>query len=267
MKTFTKHGATYINYDTGACSFYNNSLYDLLIINPTKNHFLTKINSSLTKKYSPKLDSYSKSILRIFYKMVLVSSVPYKKQKKTDKKNVSPATPQYDDTANPSTSSIKMRMMQQQNEELKQRLQQMRKDIQTLLTEKENDVQLIENLQQIKPRQKKRKSRKPPSFFDVITKRIAKKYLFPMIKFVSKSELENYQHNRSIGYHFLQALKKEDQVKDSSLFDGKDEVLWKNAQDLVKDSLSEKRNARQTQMKIAWKGSYLFITNTKINTI
>jgi len=84
-----------------------------------------------------------------------------------------------------------------------------------------------------------------------------------MIKLVSKSDLENDQHNRSIGYHFLQALKKEDQVKDSNLFDGKDEVLWKNAKDIVKDGLSEKRNARQTQMENAWKGSYLFITKTE----
>ena len=178
------------------------------------------------------------------------------KKIKTQLSTVTPATPQYDKNTSRSSSAkpMNVRMMEQQNELLQQQLVLMQNNIRTLLSEKQNDLEKIQNLQQFRQRLKKRKTRKYPTHFDIIAKRIAKRTLFPMIKFVSKQDLDNYKSNRSIGYHFLQALKKENQVKDSTLFDGNDEVLWENAKHLVKEGLSEKRNARQTQIKKAWKG-------------
>ena len=153
-----------------------------------------------------------------------------------------------------STSNIQLTIVKNRNEELQQQLLNMKYTVQMLMQQKNQDTNTIITLRQKKPKSNKRKSRKPTCHFDYIAKNIAKKILFPMIKFVSTQDLNNYTHHRSIGYQFLKALKNEDQVKDSTLFDDNDELLWLNAKDIVKDGLSEKRNSRQTQTKKAWKG-------------
>lgn len=152
------------------------------------------------------------------------------------------------------TSNIELTIVKQRNEELQQQLLNMKYNVQMLMQQKNQDTNTILTLRQQKPKSNKRKSRKPTGHFDYIAKNIAKRILFPMIKFVSKEDLNNYTHHRSIGYQFLKALKNEDQVKNSTLFDKHDELLWLNAKDIVKDGLSEKRNSRQTQSKKAWKG-------------
>ena len=81
-----------------------------------------------------------------------------------------------------------------------------------------------------------------------------------MVKFViSEQDMNKYTETNSIGYHFLQELKKEDQVHKSTMFEGNEETIWNNAKYLVHEAIGEKRNARQTQIKKAWKGLYLFI--------
>lgn len=177
-------------------------------------------------------------------------------QQTKTKKSPTIATPKA--KYNPTTSdAMKVTMLEQQNEILQQQIQQMKHNINILLKNKDQDIETIQNLQRNQKKNNKRKSRKPPTHFDFIAKSIAKKTLFPMIKFVSNKDLEIYDHPQSIGFNFLQALKKEDQVKDSVLFEGNDEILWKNAKNLVKDALSEKRNARQTEIKKSWKGLFI----------
>ena len=132
--------------------------------------------------------------------------------------------------------------------------------LQALVEERKKDKALIEAMLNNKTK-KIRKSRKTLSHFDFITKRIAKNKIFRMVKFViSEQDMNKYTETNSIGYHFLQELKKEDQVHKSTMFEGNEETIWNNAKYLVHEAIGEKRNARQTQIKKAWKGLYcLFI--------
>ena len=131
--------------------------------------------------------------------------------------------------------------------------------LQALVVERKKDKALIEAMLNNKKKHS-RKSRKTLSHFDFITKRIAKNKIFRMVKFViSEQDMNKYTETNSIGYHFLQELKKEDQVHKSTMFEGNEETIWNNAKYLVHEAIGEKRNARQTQIKKAWKGLYLFI--------
>ena len=128
--------------------------------------------------------------------------------------------------------------------------------LQALVEERKKDKALIEAMLNNK-KKKTRKSRKTLSHFDFITKRIAKNKIFRMVKFViSEQDMDKYIETNSIGYHFLQELKKEDQVHKSTMFEGNEQTIWNNAKYLVHEAIGEKRNARQTQIKKAWKGLY-----------
>jgi len=127
--------------------------------------------------------------------------------------------------------------------------------LQALVEERKKDKALIEAM--LNNKKKIRKSRKTLSHFDFITKRIAKNKIFRMVKFViSEQDMDKYIETNSIGYHFLQELKKEDQVHKSTMFEGNEQTIWNNAKYLVHEAIGEKRNARQTQIKKAWKGLY-----------
>ena len=103
-----------------------------------------------------------------------------------------------------------------------------------------------------------RKSRKVTTHFDFICKRIARKRIFRLVKFItSPKQLENFEEKGTIGYQFISELKQEDQVNRSLLIDGNEKEIWENAKQLVHEAIGEKRNARQTQIKKAWKGWWL----------
>ena len=140
--------------------------------------------------------------------------------------------------------------------------------LQALVEERKKDKALIEEMLNNKTK-KIRKSRKTLSHFDFITKRIAKNKIFRMVKFViSEQDMNKYTETNSIGYHFLQELKKEDQVHKSTMFEGNEETIWNNAKYLVHEAIGEKRNARQTQIKKAWKGLYcLFIIDFYVHLL
>lgn len=173
-------------------------------------------------------------------------------------KNPSQSINQTQSITNDLSNQFKIEMFQHEKNLLKSQLNLMQRNVDTLMKQRQIDQMTIKELHKHSKAKtvNKRKSRKPITHYDMIAKRIAKEHLFPMIKFVSKRDLEHYTHKKSIGYHFLKKLRQEDQVKNSNVFEGKDDLLWLNAKDLVKDALSEKRNARQTQIKKSWKGLF-----------
>ena len=126
----------------------------------------------------------------------------------------------------------------------------------------EEKKQLTDEMQKFKatmsqPKRNKqiRKSRKVTTHFDFICKRIARKRIFRLVKFISSpKQLECYEEKGTIGYQFISELKQEDQVNRSLLIDGNEKEIWDNAKQLVHEAIGEKRNARQTQIKKAWKG-------------
>ena len=131
--------------------------------------------------------------------------------------------------------------------------------LKALVAERKKDKAIIQAMLHNK-KTRLRKSRKTLSHFDFITKRIAKNKIFRMVKFViNEHEMDKYLDESSIGYHFLKELKKEDQIHHSKLFEGNEKTIWDNAKYLVHEAIGEKRNARQTQIKKAWKGLYSLV--------
>ena len=163
-------------------------------------------------------------------------------KKYTSKEKQQPINPQFNLHTNPI-----LKQLQTYDLQIKELLQERdihQKTIQMLIEEKSK-------------RNKKgvRKSRKIKNHFDLITKRIAKTKLFRLVKFVHKpEEMENCTVPGTIGYTFMAELRKENQLHGSEFSNAKEIQIWNNAKTLVNEAFSEKRNARQTQMKKAWKG-------------
>ena len=128
--------------------------------------------------------------------------------------------------------------------------------IQKLIEERNEKDAIIANMKKKINPKRYRKSRKALSHFDFTCKRVAKKEIFPMVKFITNDkELHDCSNKGSIGYEFLAALKREDQVtKHAIVVLGNERTIWENAKSLVNTAIGEKRNARQTQMKKAFQG-------------
>ena len=109
----------------------------------------------------------------------------------------------------------------------------------------------------VQPKSKRsRESKKITTYLDYICNKVLKDKIFRLVKFISDDQqLENFDRSGSIGYHFLQELKKEDQIEEDGLvIEQNEKEIWSNAKALISDAFSQKRNARQTQIKKAWKG-------------
>lgn len=135
---------------------------------------------------------------------------------------------------------------------------------QELVSKCEQKDALIEKLMNeqkqhaVLPKSKRsRESKKISTYLDYICNKVLKDKIFRLVKFISDDrQLENFDKPGSIGYHFLQELKKEDQVKENGLvIEEHEKDIWSNAKALISDAFSQKRNARQTQIKKAWKGN------------
>ena len=137
------------------------------------------------------------------------------------------------------------------------------KEYQDLVSKCKQKDALIEKLMNeqkqhaVLPKSKRsRESKKITTYLDYICNKVLKDKIFRLVKFISDDrQLENFDKPGSIGYQFLQELKKEDQVEENGLvIEEHEKDIWSNAKALISDAFSQKRNARQTQIKKAWKG-------------